>query len=124
MNLNSVLLGSEDPQRLVGYYTKLFGSPGWESGPFTGWQLGGGWMVIGPHDDVKGRNPQPGRIIWNLETPDVKADFDRLSEAGAAVVQEPYQPGAAPEGWIATFSDPDDNYFQLVSPMMEAGQEG
>jgi predicted enzyme related to lactoylglutathione lyase len=31
------------------------------------------------------------------------------------VVQEPYQPG---EGyWVATFSDPDDNYFQLVSPM-------
>jgi predicted enzyme related to lactoylglutathione lyase len=23
----------------------------------------------------------------------------------------------APEAWIATFSDPDDNYFQLVSPM-------
>jgi predicted enzyme related to lactoylglutathione lyase len=21
-----------------------------------------------------------------------------------------------PEGWIATFADPDDNYFQLVSP--------
>jgi predicted enzyme related to lactoylglutathione lyase len=33
------------------------------------------------------------------------------------VVQEPYQPGEAPEGWIATFSDPDDNYFQLLSPM-------
>ena len=28
-----------------------------------------------------------------------------------------YQPGEAPEGWIATFSDPDDNYFQLLSPM-------
>ena len=37
--------------------------------------------------------------------------------AGATVVQEPYQPGEAPEGWIATFSDPDDNYFQLLSPM-------
>jgi predicted enzyme related to lactoylglutathione lyase len=33
------------------------------------------------------------------------------------VVQEPYQPGEEPEGWIATFSDPDDNYFQLMSPM-------
>jgi catechol 2,3-dioxygenase-like lactoylglutathione lyase family enzyme len=33
------------------------------------------------------------------------------------VVQEPYQPDEDPEGWIATFSDPDDNYFQLLSPM-------
>jgi predicted enzyme related to lactoylglutathione lyase len=21
------------------------------------------------------------------------------------------------EGWVATFADPDDNYFQLMSPM-------
>jgi predicted enzyme related to lactoylglutathione lyase len=41
-------------------------------------------VTVGPHDQVRGRNPQPGE---------------------------------APEGWIATFSDPDDNYFQLLSPM-------
>ena len=117
MNLNSILLGSEDPQRLVGYYTKLFGSPGWESGPFSGWQLGGGWMVIGPHDEVKGSNAQPGRIIWNLESADVPGDFEAMKAAGATVVQAPYAPGEAPDGLIATFSDPDDNYFQLVSPM-------
>jgi predicted enzyme related to lactoylglutathione lyase len=23
----------------------------------------------------------------------------------------------APEGWIATLADPDDNHFQLISPM-------
>jgi predicted enzyme related to lactoylglutathione lyase len=53
---------------------------------------------------------------WNLETPDVHGEFERLKAAGATVVQEPYQPGEAPEG-IATFSDPDDNYLQLLSPM-------
>ena len=47
----------------------------------------------------------------------MKGDFGRLEAAGATVVQEPYQPGESPEAWIATFSDPDDNYFQLVSPM-------
>jgi predicted enzyme related to lactoylglutathione lyase len=65
---------------------------------------------------VHGPNPQPGRLIWNLETPDVGGDFERLKAAGATVVQEPYQPEEDPEGWIATFSDPDDNFFQLVSP--------
>jgi len=83
MNLNGILIGSEDPQRLTEYYTRLFGEPGWAGGDFRGWQLGTGYVTVGPHDQVRGRNPQPGE---------------------------------APEGWIATFSDPDDNYLQLVSP--------
>jgi predicted enzyme related to lactoylglutathione lyase len=117
MNLNSILIGSQDPQRLTDYYTSLFGEPGWSGGDFRSWQLGNGYVTVGPHDRVQGPNPQPGRLIWNLESTDVQGDFERLKAAGATVVQEPYQPGEAPEGWIATFSDPDDNYFQLVSPM-------
>ena len=117
MNLNSILIGSEDPQRLADYYTKLFGTPGWEEGGYTGWQIGTGGITVGPHDQVKGRNTQPGRLIWNIESPDVRGDFERLRAVGATVVREPYNPGAAPEAWIATFSDPDDNYFQLISPM-------
>jgi predicted enzyme related to lactoylglutathione lyase len=117
MNLNSVLIGSEDPQRLTDYYSRLFGKPGFAEGGFSSWQIGGGWVTVGPHDQVKGKNAEPGRLIWNLESPDVKADFDRLKAAGATVVREPYQMGEAPAMWIATLSDPDDNYFQLVSPM-------
>jgi predicted enzyme related to lactoylglutathione lyase len=118
MNLNSILIGSEDPKRLADYYRKLFGEPGWDQDGYTGWQIGSGWMTVGPHDQVSGRNPQPGRVIWNIETPDVKGEFDRLVEAGATVVQEPYDVGDGEEqGSIATLADPDDNYFQLMSPM-------
>ena len=117
MNLNSILIGSEDPQRLVDYYTKLFGEPGWKEGDYTGWQIGTVGIFVGHHDQVQGKNAHPGRIIWNIETPDVKGDFDRLTSAGATVVREPYNPGGPPEALVATLSDPDDNYFQLVSPM-------
>ncbi len=117
MNLNSVLIGSEDPGRLTDYYTKLFGKPGWDGGDFTGWQIGTGFVTVGPHEQVKGKNAHPGRVIWNIESSDVKGDFERLKATGATVVQEPYHPGEAPEMLIATFSDPDDNYFQLLSPM-------
>jgi predicted enzyme related to lactoylglutathione lyase len=117
MDMNSVLIGSADPKSLADYYTKLFGEPGWNEGGFTGWQIGTGWVTVGPHDQVKGKNPQPGRVLWNIETADVKGDFEKFKAAGATVVQEPYSPGEAPEGSIATFSDPDDNYFQLMSPM-------
>lgn len=117
MNFNSILVGSEDPQRLTAYYTKLFGKPTMEDGGYTGWQLGTGWLTVGPHDQVKGKSAQPGRIIWNIESSDVKGDFARFKSAGAQVVREPYEPGPAGSGWVATLADPDDNYFQLVSPM-------
>ena len=117
MNLNSVLIGSDDPQRLVDFYSKLLGKPGFEEGGFSSWQIGSGWVTVGRHDQVKGRNAEPGRLIWNIETAGLKADFDRLKAAGATVVREPYQLGEAAEMWIATLSDPDNNYFQLISPM-------
>ena len=116
MNFNSVLIGSEDPKGLTEYYSKLFGEPAFDMDGYTGWQLGSGWITVGPHSEVSGKNPQPGRMLLNIETPDVKGEFDKLKAAGATVVQEPYQMGEDP-GWIATLSDPDDNYFQLMSPM-------
>ena len=119
MNLNGLLIGSEDPRRLVGYYTRLFGKPLWDAGGYVTWQVGGGSVTVGPHDQVKGKNPTPGRLIWNMETPDVRGQFEKFKAAGATVVKEPYQMGDAPgqEMWITTFADPDNNYFQLTSPM-------
>ena len=32
MKFNSILIGSENPQRLVEYYSKLFGEPGFNDG--------------------------------------------------------------------------------------------
>jgi predicted enzyme related to lactoylglutathione lyase len=117
MNLNSILVGSEDPKKLTDYYTKLFGTPVMDEGGYTGWMIGTGFLTVGPHDQVKGKNATPGRVIWNIETPDVKSEFERLKAAGATVVQEPYNPAEDGEMLIATFSDPDDNYFQLMTPM-------
>lgn len=117
MNLNSVLIGSEDPGRLAEYYTALFGQPAFEGDGYTSWQVGSGSITVGQHDQVQGKNVHPGRVIWNIETPDVKGDFDRLRAAGATVVREPYRIGDEGDMWIATFADPDENYFQLASPM-------
>ena len=118
LNFNSILIGSEDPQRLVEYYTKLLGDPAMSDGGYTGWQVGNGWVTVGPHDQVNGKNAHPGRLIWNLETPDVRGVFDRFVAAGAIVVREPYGFDEDPSGGqIATLADPDDNYFQLMSPM-------
>jgi len=117
MNFNNILIGSEDPGRLADYYTKLFGKPAMSDGGYTGWQIGSGFIAVGPHSEVKGKSIHPGRIIWNIESADVQSDFDRLVAAGAIVVREPYSFEELPNTWIATLADPDDNYFQLMSPM-------
>ena len=83
MDFNSILIGSEDPQRLVDYYTKVIGEP----------------------------------TFWNIVTPDVQKEFDRMKAAGGIVVAEPYEFEQAPGSKIATFEDPDGNYFQLMTPI-------
>jgi predicted enzyme related to lactoylglutathione lyase len=119
LKFTGVMLGSEQPKVLVDFYTQVLGTPTWEDTGYTGWELGGAGLMIGAHSEVKGGNEMPGRIMWNLETPDVKAEFERIRALGATVVAEPYRPGVeeAPDFWLATFADPDGNYFQLASPM-------
>ncbi|HUQ44586.1 MAG TPA: VOC family protein [Candidatus Limnocylindria bacterium] len=116
MNFNNILIGSEQPKVLVEYYTKLFGEPGFNEGGYAGWQFGSGFVSIGPHSEVHGKSAHPGRIIWNLETPDVKGEFEKLKAAGAIVIREPYEMEEAAGYSIATLADPDDNYFQLATP--------
>jgi predicted enzyme related to lactoylglutathione lyase len=117
MNFNSILIGSEDPESLVAYYTKLFGAPQFSDSGYTGWLIGSGAVTVGPHSEVHGKNPQPGRLLWNIESDDVQADFDRFKAAGAIVIREPYSFEEAPGSSIATLADPDGNYFQLQTPM-------
>lgn len=117
LNLRSVLIGSDNPALLAEFYSKIFGEPVWSGGDFQAWQAGDGFVTVGPHDQVKGPNTSPGRILFNLESEDVEGESRRIKELGATVVQEPYHPGEEPKALLATFADPDNNYFQLASPM-------
>lgn len=117
-NLNSLILFSENPSSLVSFYKKVFEEdPSWTGGDFTGFDTGSCMLIIGPHSKVHGKNNNPERIMFNLETEDVKGEFERLKGVGAGVVAEPYAPTESPEILLATLTDPDGNYFQLASPM-------
>src|SRR4029077_19647806 len=82
MNFTGILIGSEDPQRLVDYYIKLLGEPAFNQDGFTAWEVGSGSVALGKHSEVHGRNASPGRLIWNMESTDVKGDFERFKAAG------------------------------------------
>lgn len=62
-----------------------------------------------------GRAKDPGRVMINFETEQVREEFERIKSIGGTVVKEPYDMGG---GWIATLADPDGNLFQLISPMV------
>jgi predicted enzyme related to lactoylglutathione lyase len=117
LNLTTVMLGSEDAQALSAFYTKVLGEPSWQDGGYVGWQVGDAMLMIGPHSEVKGRNETPGRIMINFETSDVQGEFERIKGLGARVEKEPYAPSDDAEMRMATFEDPDGNFFQLLSPM-------
>ncbi len=119
LNLNNVMLNSEDSKALAGFYSKVLGDPNpdWsdEANGWFGWQVGDGSIAIGPHSEVKGRSQEPARVMLNFETADVKSEFERIKGLGAQVVAEPYEPGGG--GMLmCTFADPDGNYFQLATP--------
>lgn len=118
LNFNSILLFSENPKDLADFYKKVFQKdPEWEMDDYHGFSIGTGIIMIGPHDKVHGKNNNPERLIINFETPDVEREFARIKELGVAVIAEPYHPGEEPNMWLATFADPDGNFFQLASPM-------
>lgn len=118
LNLNSLLLFSEAPKKLVDFYRRVLGQePKWQEEEFSGFEVGACALVIGLHSEVHGPNKNPQRTMFNFETSDVKGEFERMKGLGAKVIAEPYHMGDDQDFLIATLADPDGNYFQLVSPM-------
>jgi len=114
LKFSNVMIGTERPERLGEFYANVFDRPAdTKEGGWYGWQFGPVGFSIGEHSEVKGQAAEPQRVILNLETTEVQAEFDRIKTTGATVVKEPYELQGM---WIATFADPDGNYFQLVTP--------
>lgn len=114
LNFGSIMIGSTQPGVLAEFYQKVLGKPAdWAEGGWYGWKVGTTYLTFGEHSDVKGKAKEPQRVILNFETEKVKEEFERIRDLGAEVVQELYEMEG---GWIATFADPDGNYFQLMSP--------
>ncbi len=116
LTLNSIMIGTRQTAVMAAFYEKVLGPVGMvdEENGFWGWQVGTTYLSILNHSEMGGNTKDPGRIMFNFETTQVKEEFERIKAAGATVIREPYQMG---EAWIATLADPDGNYFQLVNPM-------
>lgn len=118
LNFDSILIFSENAKKLAEFYEKVFQSkPGWTGGDFTGFKVGNSYVMVGPHNKVKGKNKEPERIMFNFSTKDVHGEYERILKLGAKSIAKPYHPGEEPKMWLATLEDPDGNFFQLGTPM-------
>ena len=118
LNLNSIMIGTMQPDALVSFYSGVIGkAPDMtdDENGFSGWQVGSSYFGVLKHSEMNGKTKDPGRVLINFETPQVQEEFARIKALGAKVIREPSQMG---DGWLATLADPDGNYFQLASPMM------
>lgn len=117
LNFNSILLFSENPKALAEFYQQVFQKePDMSEESYTGFLAGTTFLSIGHHDKVRGKNQNPERMMLNFETKDVAGEFARIKQLDAKVIAEPNEENYM----IATFEDPDGNYFQLVPPWEDA----
>ncbi len=118
--LEAVLLGSEDAEKLATFYRDVVGLK--QSEVFESEETGekgyafdfsdGPGLYINDHSDVHGKNEKPARIILNLEVDDIEKESHILDEKKVKKQQDIYH--VEGYGLIATYVDPDGNYFQLV----------
>jgi predicted enzyme related to lactoylglutathione lyase len=117
LTLNSVMIGTKQALALAAFYEQVIGKPAdmvdKEQG-FWGWQVGSTFLGVLDHSAMVGNAKEPGRVMFNFETPQVKQEFERIKGLGGKVIHEPYEMG---QGWIATLADLDGNYFQLMTSM-------
>jgi len=119
-NIESILLFSENPEKLSKFYKDTLGLKvgmegeyGDDEDVFVGFNPGKGpYLVVMHHDKVEGKNREPERYMVNFEVDDIEKEVERLRKAKVRLIQDIYH--VQDYGRIATFEDPDGNYFQLV----------
>ncbi|GAA5042133.1 hypothetical protein GCM10023318_01970 [Nocardia callitridis] len=108
------MLASSDPARLRDWYVTAFepkvsrtpGGPGMDILDF-----GGFYVMLDSRDDVGAANPEPGRLILNIDVTDARAVVGRIADLGGGWVAELDDRDGS---LFATALDPDGNYVQLV----------
>ena len=118
--IESILLGSQNAQKLADFYEKIVGlkltnefemGENDEKGFEFAIKDSTGFYIM-DHSEVKGKNKNPAQMIINFEVDDIEKEVTRLKKAKVKIQQDIYH--IEGYGLIATFVDPDGNLFQFV----------
>jgi glyoxylase I family protein len=118
--IDGILLSSADAKKLSAFYRDVVGLPvGMEAEMGDGGDMAFGFevkngsdFVVMDHSKITGGNKQPERYMINFVVDDIEAEVKRLKEKKVKLIADIYH--IEDYGKVATFEDPDGNYFQLV----------
>lgn len=113
LNLDSVLLGSTDPDRLRDWYAAAFGVEPNEYGML---RFGDTEIIPDIRDDLADKNPEPGRVILNFGVTDARVVASHLDDVGVTWLAEVEERDF---GLVGTVIDPDGNYVQIIQTSPE-----
>ena len=118
--ISTILIWSEDFRKLADWYQKTLGfkiieelDHPQDTGVLFEINAGGTWLWIGQHSEVKGKNPDPHRHMFNLNVISVSETHHNLKNKGVKFLAPPFK---APtfDKYFATFYDLDGNLLQII----------
>jgi hypothetical protein len=118
--ISTILIWSEDFRKLADWYQQKLGfkvieeiNHPQDTGVLFEINPGGTWLWIGQHSEVKGKNPDPHRHMFNLNVSSVGAAYQELLANDVEFIAAPFK---APtfDKYFATFCDLDGNLLQLI----------
>jgi uncharacterized glyoxalase superfamily protein PhnB len=119
-SISALLIWSEDYHKLASWYQEKFGFQTIEELDHpqdTGIALrvGTSYLWIGKHSEVRGKNKDPFRIMFNISVDSVEQAYNELSAKEVKFLAKPFK---APtfDKYFATFEDLDGNIGQLIGP--------
>lgn len=117
-NISAVLIWSENYKKLADWYIEKLGLKivdeiNHPNDTGLGFRVGNGYLWIGQHSKVKGKNKDMHRIMFNFEVDSVTKTYEELKSKGVKFFASPFK---APtfDKYFATFYDLDNNLVQLV----------
>lgn len=116
--ISTVLIWSEDYKALADWYQDKLGLKAAKElnhPQDTGvlFQIGDTQLWIGWHSEVKGKNKDGVRHMFNLDADSVEEAYNYLKEKGVEFIAAPFK-APTMDFYFATFVDLDNNIVQLI----------
>ena len=116
--ISAILIWSENYIALAEWYKEKLGAGTIEeishpNDTGIGLSIGESYLWVGKHSEVKGKNKDPYRLMFNISVDSVTEAYNVLKSKGVEFIAEPFK---APtfDSYFATFKDLDGNIIQFI----------
>ncbi|HSX09450.1 MAG TPA: VOC family protein [Candidatus Saccharimonadales bacterium] len=116
-NISAILIWSEDFRRLADWYKEKLDLEVLEEldhpeDTGVGFQVGDAYLWIGQHSEVKGKNKDIHRHMFNFVVDSVSETYEELKKRDVKFLAKPFK-APTMDRYFATFYDLDNNLVQL-----------